>query len=90
MTIGGSGLYDNYHRIYFICLYEAHWRGRFTYPRDRVKWEYESASADSGAGGPMETEARNVTGMKNRRRVIMMIIPGAISQRGTKRQPNAD
>lgn len=36
----------------------------------------------------METEATHVTRMKNRRRVIMMIIPGAISQRGIKRTPD--
>ena len=88
LIIGGTGLYDNYRRIYYICLHEAHWRGRFTYPRGRVKWEYESASADSGAGGPMETEAAHVTRMQNRRRMIIMIILGAISQRGIKRTPD--
>ena len=36
----------------------------------------------------MQTEATHVTRMKNRRRVIMMIIPGAISQRGIKRTPD--
>ena len=88
LIIGGTGLYDNYRRIYYICLHEAHWRGRFTYPRGRVKWEYESASADSGAGGPMETEAAHVTRMQNRRSMIIMIILGAISQRGIKRTPD--
>ena len=38
----------------------------------------------------METEATNVSGMKDRRRVIMMITRGAISQRGIKRTPDAD
>ena len=37
----------------------------------------------------MATEATNVPRMKNRRRVIMVIIPGAISQRGIKRTPDA-
>ena len=38
----------------------------------------------------METEATHVTRVLNRRRVIMMITRGAISQRGIKRTPDAD
>ena len=36
----------------------------------------------------METEAAHVTRMQNRRRMIIMIILGAISQRGIKRTPD--
>ena len=36
----------------------------------------------------MDTEAAHVTRMQNRRRVIMLIIPGAISQRGITRTPD--
>ena len=36
----------------------------------------------------METEATHVTRVLNRRRVIMMITRGAMSQRGTKRTPD--
>ena len=36
----------------------------------------------------METEAAHVTRMQNRRRMIILIILGAISQRGIKRTPD--
>ena len=37
----------------------------------------------------METEATHVTRMQNRRRMIIMLIRGAMSQRGIKRTPDA-
>ena len=36
----------------------------------------------------MDTEAAHVTRMQNRRSMIIMIILGAISQRGIKRTPD--
>ena len=68
----------------------AYYTTRPTRTKSEQKKKDHKSGQIAGRTSPMETEATNVTGMKNRPRMIMLIIPGAISQRSIKRNQNAD